>query len=299
MFLEEWRAADRVGVSVAARRWAVASGAVPPADGPGGCWSARAVADVDREGVRAALVGCTAFAAAELLTAALGDPLPVGRPPATARMIGDLVQAGVLVWLGADRRTPDVHRDQVAMLTRRRDLPTLLDRHTRLGPDQAARRLGVRRTEVDHLVRLRMLRTVGTGEVDFGRARGGVVEVPLYAGRDVALMPLRWPEVDWPALRALGSGRRSPLAGWESADAGMTPAMVARAAGVGRGTVTAWRRRHPDFPTAAGGTAVSVPCFDRSAVVDWLLGHGKVRWPSGWTDDCGLGGASGVRVGAG
>ncbi|MGW7065222.1 hypothetical protein ACWGHM_43010 [Streptomyces sp. NPDC054904] len=44
---------------------------------------------------------------------------------------------------------------------------------------------------MDHLVRLRMLRTVGTGEVDFGRARGGVVEVPLYAGRDVALMPLR------------------------------------------------------------------------------------------------------------
>ncbi|MGW7348119.1 hypothetical protein [Streptomyces sp. NPDC054854] len=84
-----------------------------------------------------------------------------------------------------------IHRDQVGALARRRDLPALLDRHTRLGPDQAARRLGVRRTDVDHLVRLRMLRTVGTGEVDFGRARGGVLEVPLYAGRDVALMPLR------------------------------------------------------------------------------------------------------------
>ncbi|MDX2394139.1 hypothetical protein NJL88_29585 [Streptomyces sp. DK15] len=185
-FLEEWRAADRVGVSVAAWRWAVASGMVPAADGPGGCWSAGAVADVDREGVRAALVGCSAGAAAELLTGALGDPLPVGRPGVTAWMVGDLVEAGVLVWLGGDRRTPAVHRDQVRALARRRDLPALLDRHTRLGPDQAARRLGVRRTEVDHLVRLRMLRTVGTGEVDFGRARGGVVEVPLYAGRDVA-----------------------------------------------------------------------------------------------------------------
>ncbi|MEU9032102.1 hypothetical protein AB0D46_32280 [Streptomyces sp. NPDC048383] len=233
VFLEEWRAADRVGEPVAAWRWAVATGAVPPADGPDGCWSARLVADVDAEGVRAALLGCSAFAAAERLTAALGDPLPVGRPAVTAAMVGDLASAGLLVWLGGDRRTPTVHRDQVEALTRRRDLPALLDRHCRLGPDQAGRRLGVRRTEVDHLVRLRMLRAVGTREVDFGRAQGGVVDVPLYAGRDVALVSLRWPEVDWPALRALGSGRRSPLARWESADdAGMTLPLIARVAGV-------------------------------------------------------------------
>ncbi|MFG2298562.1 hypothetical protein [Streptomyces sp. NPDC048603] len=42
----------------------------------------------------------------------------------------------------------------MAALTRRRDLTALPDRHTLLGPEQAALRLSVRRTEVDHLTRL-------------------------------------------------------------------------------------------------------------------------------------------------
>ncbi|MFI8345249.1 hypothetical protein ACIF8W_35050 [Streptomyces sp. NPDC085639] len=40
----------------------------------------------------------------------------------------------------------------MAALARRRDLPALLDRHVPLGPDQAAVRLGVRRTDVDQAV---------------------------------------------------------------------------------------------------------------------------------------------------
>ncbi|MFD5420931.1 hypothetical protein ACFWJT_23250 [Streptomyces sp. NPDC127069] len=72
----------------------------------------------------------------------------------TASTVGHLVKAGLLVRLDGDAESPDVHPDQVATLAGRRDLPGLLDQHVPLGPDQAARRLGVRRTDWDQVVRL-------------------------------------------------------------------------------------------------------------------------------------------------
>ncbi|MFC7979753.1 hypothetical protein ACFUT3_31530 [Streptomyces cinereoruber] len=47
----------------------------------------------------------------------------------TATAVGHLVRAGLLVYLGGEMATPDIHPDQVAALARRRDLPALLDRH--------------------------------------------------------------------------------------------------------------------------------------------------------------------------
>ncbi|MFE9222764.1 hypothetical protein ACFYN3_41630 [Streptomyces lavendulae] len=277
---DEFEAAGRLRVMVAAWRWAVATGAVAPADGPGGRWSSAVVDAVDGEGVRAALVLRDAFAAAERLTRALGDPLPARRPVVTARMIGDLVAAGLLVRLGGEAGTPFVHGDQVAALARRRDLPALLDRHTLLGPEQAAVRLGVRRCDLAHLTRLGMLRPARWARVDFGRARGGEVDVPLYRAWDAALLPVLRPEVDWPVLRALGPGARSPLGRLSPVPAGADDVVplpvVAVMAGVGRATVTAWRRRHPDFPVPAVGSPSAVPVFDRGAVGRWLLTHGKV-----------------------
>ncbi|MGO4458897.1 hypothetical protein AB4039_16590 [Streptomyces sp. M-16] len=100
----------------------------------------------DPEQVRAALRGpLGAGVPADRLTQALGQPLRC-RPRVTAAAIGHLVRAGLLIRLGGDTEFPDVHPDQVAALGRRRDLPALLDRHVPPGPDQAARRLGVRRT---------------------------------------------------------------------------------------------------------------------------------------------------------
>ncbi|MFD3550091.1 hypothetical protein ACFWUW_31680 [Streptomyces sp. NPDC058655] len=97
----------------------------------------------------------------------------------TAPAVGHLVRAGLLVRLGGDTEFPEVHPDQVETLARRRDLPVLLDHHVPLGPDQAALRPGVRRTDFDHDVRLGWLSPVGTVDVDYGRAYGGVVQVPL------------------------------------------------------------------------------------------------------------------------
>ncbi|MEW1906197.1 hypothetical protein [Streptomyces sp. NPDC086147] len=281
---DEYAAAGRLRVSVSAWRWAVASGLVPAPDA-GTEWSRAVVEAADAEGIRAALRGpADAWRAAERLTEALGEPLPFGRPPVTASAIGHLVRAGLLAYLGGDPATPDVHPDQVATLARRRDLPALLDRHVLLGPDQAAVRLGVRRTEWDHVVRLGWIAPVRTVDVAFKRSRGGPVTVPLYSGQDIALLPVSRPSVDWRALRALAPGRRSPLASLDPADPAegdtVFLAAVARMAGVGRAAVVNWRRRHDDFPAPVAGTDVH-PRFERSAVVAWLLAHDKIAVPAG------------------
>lgn len=297
---DEGQAAGRLKVSVAAWRWAVASGLVPAADAGPGQWSRAVVQAADAEGIRAALPGpAGAWWAAERLTEALGSPLPYGRPPVTATAVGHLVRVGLLAYLGGDPATPDVHPDQVAALARRRDLPALLDRHVPLGPDQAARRLGVRRTEWDQVVRLGWIAPTGTVTIDYKRARGGVTEVPLYSGRDVALLPITRPSVDWRALRTLAPGRRSPLAALDPLGPGperdtVLLAEAARIAGVGRAAVANWRRRHPDFPTPVAGTDVH-PRFARPAVVAWLLAHDKIAVPTGalsatltlWSDTTG------------
>ncbi|TDC65115.1 SAM-dependent methyltransferase [Actinomadura sp. GC306] len=59
-----------------------------------------------------------------------------------------------------------------------------------------------------------------------------------------------------------------------SGDPGVTAGDIARLAGVGRATVSNWRRRHGDFPRPVGGTATS-PLFSLAAIEDWLRRNGK------------------------
>ncbi|WP_405435046.1 hypothetical protein OG373_00035 [Streptomyces avidinii] len=200
----------------------------------------------------------------------------------TASAAVHLVRAGLLVYLGGEVAFPDVHPDQVDTLARRRDLPALLDRHVPLGPDQAARRLGVRRVDFDAAVRLGFLSPIGTVDVDY-KSHGGWTTVPLYSTRDIALLDVIRPWVDWRAVRETRPGRRSPLACLTP----VTPdtdrvllAEVARMAKVGRAAVVNWRRRHPDFPTPTAGTETH-PEFDRADVVAWLLAHDKITLPAG------------------
>jgi hypothetical protein len=56
----------------------------------------------------------------------------------------------------------------------------------------------------------------------------------------------------------------------------VSPAEVARMAGVTRAAVSNWRRRHPDFPEAAGGTGAA-PLFALPDVRRWLERQGKGR----------------------
>ncbi|MFC8177015.1 helix-turn-helix transcriptional regulator [Streptomyces sp. NPDC057325] len=149
---------------------------------------------------------------------------------------------------------------------------------------QGARRLGVRRTEFDHVVRLGWIAPVGMVTIDYKRARGGVTGVPLYSGQDIALLPLSRPSVDWQALRALAPGCRSPLALLDPVDPEQRDTLflaeVARMTGVGRAAVANWRCRHDDFPAPIAGTDVD-PRFARPAVVAWLLAHDKIAIPAG------------------
>ncbi|MFJ9551119.1 hypothetical protein [Streptomyces erythrochromogenes] len=281
---DEGQAASRLRVPVAAWRWATGTGLVPAADVGPGRWSRAVVQAADPEAVRAALWGIEAGVAADRLTEALGVPLPILRPRVTASGIGHLVKAGMLVYLGGDPQFPVVHPDQVAALARRRDLPAVLDRHVPLGPDQAAVRLGVRRTDFDQVVRLGWLAPVATVEIDFKR-QGGVTTVPLYDAQEIALLEVVRPSVDWRAVRTTVAGRRSPLAALTPVVPGedrVLLAGVARIAGVGRAAVVSWRRRHDDFPAAVAGTSVH-PLFDHRAVVAWLLAHDKIKVPTGPT----------------
>ncbi|MFF3726842.1 hypothetical protein ACFYYM_31250 [Streptomyces erythrochromogenes] len=280
---DESGAAGRLRVPVAAWRWATGTGPVPPGDVGPGRWSREVVEAVDPEQVRAALQGIEAGVAADRLTEALGVPLPILRPKVTASGIGYLVKAGLLVYLGGDPQFPVVHSDQVAALARRRDLPALLDRHVPLGPDQAARRLGVRRCDFDQVVRLGWLAPVGSVEVDYKR-QGGVTTVPLYDAQEIALLDVVRPCVGWRAVRTARAGRRSPLAALDSSQVWeqVLLAEVAQMARVSRAAVVNWRRRHDDFPDPVAGTD-GHPQFDRRAVVAWLLAHDKIEVPTGPT----------------
>lgn len=55
----------------------------------------------------------------------------------------------------------------------------------------------------------------------------------------------------------------------------LTAEEIARVAGVARGTVSDWRRRHADFPAPVSGTGRG-PVFNRAEVEAWLAGAG--RW---------------------
>ncbi|MDX3640658.1 N-6 DNA methylase [Streptomyces sp. MB09-02B] len=74
------------------------------------------------------------------------------------------------------------------------------------------------------------------------------------------------------------------MAAEESAPAAVvTAAEIARLAGVTRAAVSNWRRRHPDFPSPAAGTATS-PLFALAEVQRWLSQQGKIRETSGEVD---------------
>ncbi len=56
----------------------------------------------------------------------------------------------------------------------------------------------------------------------------------------------------------------------------LTTEEIARVAGVARGTVSGWRRRHAEFPAPVSGTGRG-PVFDQAEVEAWLAGAGLVR----------------------
>ncbi|MCX4784621.1 hypothetical protein [Streptomyces sp. NBC_01264] len=212
------QAAARLGVPRPEFRWAAASGVVPTPDAGPGLWSRAAVEAMDAEAVRACLGDGPLFGwqGAARLAEALGTPNPdpgCGGPKAVSvAALVELAKDGLLTTLSDRVNELLLAPAEVDALAARPDLRRLLAHAAPLGPDQAAQRLRVRRTDLDHMARLGWLLPTETVRVKFGAARGGTVRVPLYRAGDVDRIPEEHPEVDWPALRALGKGKRSPLA---------------------------------------------------------------------------------------
>ncbi|MFJ8133272.1 hypothetical protein [Streptomyces hydrogenans] len=136
-----------------------------------------------------------------------GDPVNV-----TAFVVRRFVDCGLPVGLSANPDETLHHPDQVAEVCRRKDLAELIAAETPLGPEQAAARLRLRRTDFDHMVRLGWVRFPAVDEVRFGTSRAGAVDVAPYTTASVHTVPAEHPEVDWEQLRTVEKSRRSPLA---------------------------------------------------------------------------------------
>ncbi|MER6113802.1 hypothetical protein [Streptomyces hirsutus] len=209
------QAAKRLKVPVSTFRWARHTGPIPAPDVSSSQWSRAAVESLDADAIRAAMPTppISGGAAADRIADALGTPTAYGeRTNVTAFVVRRFVDRGLLVDLSANPDGTLHHPDQVAEVCAREDLADLVAADTPLGPEQAAARLGVRRVEFDHMVRLGWVRSPQSIEVRFGTSRAGAVDVALYRSADVDALPAAHPEVDWSQLRAVEKGRRSPLA---------------------------------------------------------------------------------------
>lgn len=80
----------------------------------------------------------------------------------------------------------------------------------RFTADLAAERLGIRRADFDHLTRLGWITPVAWGRGPY-TAKKYRPDVPLYRAGDITDL-LNHPDIDWPAVRAVRKGARSPLA---------------------------------------------------------------------------------------
>ncbi|WP_199830283.1 hypothetical protein [Streptomyces viridochromogenes] len=208
------QAAKRLKVPAAAFRWARHTGLIPDPDASSFQWSRAAVEALDADAVRAAMASppIGGGAAADRIADALGTPNVIGeKANVTAFVVRRFIDRGLLVDLSANPDGTLHHPGQVAEVCRREDLADLVAADTPLGPEQAAARLGVRRVEFDHMVRLGWVRSPQSIEVRFGTSRAGAVDVALYTTASVDAVVPAHPEVDWEQLRAVEKGRRSPL----------------------------------------------------------------------------------------
>jgi hypothetical protein len=84
---------------------------------------------------------------------------------------------------------------------------------TLLHPGQCRRRLGIRKSDWDHVVRRGWIEPAEHQEVSGrGMARGRTIRVPMYRLSDVDAL-LRREDVDWDEVRATPKGERSLLLG--------------------------------------------------------------------------------------
>ncbi|MBT2439829.1 hypothetical protein J7E93_06770 [Streptomyces sp. ISL-36] len=209
------QAAKRLRVPAAAFRWARHSGVISAPDAPSGRWSRAAVEAMDPDTVRASLPRepISGGAAADRIAEALGTPnQPDEKANVGTFVVRRLIDRGLLKDLTTNPDGVLLNPDQVDVVCQREDLAALVAADTPLGPNQAAERLGVRRADFDHMLRLSWVKPAEWREVRFGTSRAGAVDVPMFRTVDIDALPATHPDIDWKQLRTVGKGQRSPLA---------------------------------------------------------------------------------------
>jgi hypothetical protein len=185
----------------------LAAGLIPGPDRPRGRWSARvADAALERLGEIRAAAGSVpdlgAVRAAGVLSGRLGLVV-------TPDGVEELARRGLIPVTGCykghalyDGRALEAFTDLEAAsgATWAGQLRTA---------GQAAAYLRVRRSDLNHLIRARILRPVKHGHGPWDRR--GTCSVPLYRTGDLDRLLAR-PGIDWAAVRSTPPGRRSPLA---------------------------------------------------------------------------------------
>lgn len=200
----------QLAVHLGLERWqlsrAVQAGLAPGPDRAGGRWSAAAAAAaLARAGQIRAAAGSVpdlgAVRAAGVLSFRLGVPVTADGVEELARRWLLPVAGSYKGWPVYDGRALEAFADTAAAAeaTRAGELRTA---------DQSAAYLRIRRSDLNHLTRSKILRPVRYGRGPWDRR--GEASVPLYRTGDLDRLAAR-PGIDWDAVRATPPGRRSPL----------------------------------------------------------------------------------------
>lgn len=199
---------DRLGLARFQVDRALAAGLIPPPDRAQGRWSASVVDGLaERADEIRAAVGSVpdlgAGRAAEELSGRLGIEV-------TADAVVELAARGLIPVAGEYKGCPLYCGRTVEQFTDTHAVAAAVRDGELLTAAEAARRLGIRRSDFDHLVRARLLEPVTYGRSVFQRRREAP-NVPLYRAGDLTALLVR-DGIDWDAIRATPKGFHSPLA---------------------------------------------------------------------------------------
>lgn len=194
------------------QRWqvqrAMDGGLLARPDPASGRWPAAVVEDAlaRREEIVAAVgtvpdVG--ARRAAEVLTERFGFDVAPG-------VLHELDRAGLVCRVGSYKDSPLYDGRALEAFADEAALRRCLDRGRLLTTVEVAGHLRVRRSDVDHLVRVRWLQPVTHVRSGWQRKRDNPL-VALFRVGDLEVL-LAHPGIDWDAVRSTPRGRRSPLA---------------------------------------------------------------------------------------
>jgi hypothetical protein len=185
------------------------SGTIPVPDSAGGKWSRQLVKELyaRRVGIRRS-AGTVPDLGARSAAGILADRLGID---VLTHAVHELAWQGLLLVVGEYRDKPLYCGRTLETWTAVGEVETANVVGERLVADDAAGRLGVRRTDFDHLVRLGWIVAVAWGRGPF-TANRGTPDVPLYRAGDLTAL-LSEPGIDWDAVRAVHKGGKSPLAG--------------------------------------------------------------------------------------